>query len=593
MDGRDARTIWWALGAALLFWLAALAFLPHDPRRPEIAYTALRDYLAAGEVARLEIQGQRVTASLRRGDSLDVVTTLPPVQDVSFWSLVKEHRTEVWVRPEAGRWWLDLALVAVPILLLVLLLTRVGGRTDSQPNAFSFGQSRARLWNAERPSVTFADVAGVDEAKEELREIVEYLKTPERFHRLGARVPRGVLLAGPPGTGKTLLARAAAGEAQVPFFSICATEFVEMFVGVGSSRVRDLFEKAKARSPALIFIDELDAVGRRRGNFIGNVNDEREQTLNQLLAEMDGFEPRTEVIVLAATNRADVLDPAILRPGRFDRRVVVGLPDRTGREAILAIHLKSVPAEPGVDIATLAGSTAGFSGADLANLVNEAALMAAKAGLEHVTARELDQARDKAIMGVRRNVRLSADERRIVAYHEAGHALVAHYLPGADPLHKVTIIPHGMALGATQLLPDADRHNLPRGYLLDRLAVMVGGRVAEELAFGDVTTGAENDLREMAQVARAMVTRWRMTDEPGLMAISPEGDEAYGPYGRQYSDQTAALIDREVRRLGEEAISRARAVLTRHRLKLDRLADTLLEQEVVLRPDIERIAADL
>jgi len=590
VEDRAARSIWWALAIALLGWIAIAAVFPSEGPRREVAYTAFRDQLESGNVSRIEIKGQRVVATLRQGDPREVATHLPPVADPRFWPMVRDSRADLWVRPEGSHWWLNMALLGLPILLAVFLLSRVGGRADSQPNAFSFGQSRARVWTAERPKVTFADVAGVEEAKDELKEIVEFLRTPERFHRLGARVPRGVLLAGPPGTGKTLLARAAAGEAQVPFFSICATEFVEMFVGVGASRVRDLFEKAKGRAPALIFIDELDAVGRRRGATFGNVNDEREQTLNQLLAEMDGFEPRTEVIVVAATNRADVLDPALLRPGRFDRRVVVGLPDRPGRQAILSIHLKSVPAAQDVDVAVLASTTAGFSGADLANLVNEAALIAAKADQDRVGPRELELARDKVIMGVRRSLRLSEEERRVVAYHEAGHALVAFHLPGADPLHKVTIAPHGQALGATQLLPDADRQNLSRGYLLDRLAVAVAGRVSEDLVFGEVTTGAENDLQEMAKMARAMVTRWRMTDEPGLMAIATDSDEMV--LGRAYSDQTASLVDQEVRRLGEEALQRARTVLERHRGQLDRLAAALLAREVVHRAEIELIVAE-
>ncbi len=592
MEDRAARSIWWALGLALLGWIALAAVFPSEPPRREIAYSALRSQLEAGNVTRIELKGTRVAASLRSGDPREVAANLPAVEDPRFWPLVHQTKAEVWVRPDGGRWWFDLALLGFPILLAVVLLSRMGGRPDGQPNAFSFGQSRARVWASEKPRITFADVAGVDEAKDELKEIVEFLRSPERFHRLGARVPRGILLTGPPGTGKTMLARAAAGEAQVPFFSVCATEFVEMFVGVGASRVRDLFEKAKARGPTVIFIDELDAVGRRRGAYVGNVNDEREQTLNQLLAEMDGFEQRTEVIVLAATNRPDVLDPALLRPGRFDRRVLVGLPDRAGREAILGIHLKSVPVGPDLEVTSLAASTAGFSGADLANLVNEAALIAAKAGLDRVSASELDLARDKVIMGVRRASRLSDAERRVVAYHEAGHALVAFHLPGADPIHKVTIAPHGVALGATQLLPEGDRQNLPRGYLLDRLAVMVAGRVAEDLAFGEITTGAENDLREMAQVARAMVTRWRMTDEPGLMAVLSESDDPYGGAVRPFSDHTAALIDQEVQKLGDEAIGRAKVVLTLHRSELDRLASALLAKEVVHRAELERIVAE-
>jgi cell division protease FtsH len=481
----------------------------------------------------------------------------------------------------------------LPLLLLVLLMVWMGRQmTQGQAGVFSFGRSKARRYTGDRTEVTFEDVAGADEAKAELQEVVDFLRHPQKYHDIGARIPRGVLLVGPPGTGKTLMARAVAGEAGVPFFSISASEFVEMFVGVGASRVRDLFEQAKAAAPAIIFIDELDAVGRRRGAGVGTVNDEREQTLNQLLVEMDGFDERHEVIILAATNRPDVLDPALLRPGRFDRQVAVTLPDRQGREGILRIHTRHLPLAPDVDLGLLARTTTGFSGADLANLCNEAALNAARHNHKQVTLADFEEAVDKILLGGVRPLLLDSHERRVVAYHEAGHALVAWLTPAADPVHKVTIIPRGRALGVTEQLPGEDHYNYSREYLLARLAVMLGGRTAEEIALSDVTTGAENDLVEATRLARRMVTRWGMGNL-GLVAFQADEEQPFLGYelaqGRDYSEATAARIDQEVQRLLEERHETVRSLLTDAREQLDRLVETLLQEETVDRDTLVRV----
>jgi cell division protease FtsH len=455
---------------------------------------------------------------------------------------------------------------------------------QSQAGIFGFGQSRARRHEGQHSEVTFEDVAGADEAKEELQEIVEFLRMPQRYHDIGAHIPRGVLLVGPPGTGKTLMARAVAGEANVPFFNLSASEFVEMFVGVGASRVRDLFEQAKASAPAIVFIDEMDAVGRRRGAGLGAVNDEREQTLNQLLVEMDGFDERHEVIILAATNRPDVLDPALLRPGRFDRQVTIPLPDRRGREGILRIHTRALRLAADVDLGLLAQTTTGFSGADLANLCNEAALLAARRSQDGVAMAEFEDAVDKVLLGGVRPLFLDDHDRRIIAYHESGHALVAWMTPATDPVHKVTIIPRGQALGVTEQLPGEDRYNYSRQSLLARLEVMLGGRAAEEIAIGDITTGAEKDLVEATRLARRMVTRWGM-GSVGLAAFQADEEQPFLGYelaqGRDYSEDTAAQIDQDVQRLLEECHQAARGLLSGARELLDRLVDALLREETI------------
>jgi len=477
-------------------------------------------------------------------------------------------------------------------LLIGFFWWMAGKSSRAQSGMFGFGRMRARRYSSEQPRITFADVAGADEAKAELQEEVDFLTNPGKYHELGARIPKGVLLVGPPGTGKTLMARAVAGEAAVPFFSINASEFVEMFVGVGASRVRDLFRQAKEAAPAILFIDELDAVGRRRGAGVGTVNDEREQTLNQLLGELDGFDPRQEVIILAATNRPDVLDPALLRPGRFDRQVVVGLPDRRGREEILRIHVRKLRLTDDVNFPTLAGMTIGLSGADLANLCNEAALAAARHQGRAVTMADFEEAHDKIRLGAAHPQLIDPKERRLVAYHEAGHAIVAWFTPEADPVQKVTIVPHGQALGVTAQVPGEDRHNLSQSYLHARLAVMLGGRTAEELVFGDVTTGAENDLLEATRLAHRMVTRWGMS-RLGLVAFRSDEQQPFLGYELSqrpdYSDATAAQIDAEVRRLLEQSHEQVQRLLTDSRDDLDLLVGALLDEETVSLDQLTRL----
>jgi cell division protease FtsH len=479
-------------------------------------------------------------------------------------------------------------LQALPLLFLIGLFY-IGSRAarQQQQGIFGFGRSQAKLYTEERPHTTFADVAGVDSAKEELKEIVDFLRDPGMYHRLGARIPKGVLLVGPPGTGKTLLARAVAGEANVAFFSISATEFVEMFVGVGASRVRDLFERAKGAAPAIVFVDEIDAIGGSRGGRgpIAGVNDEREQTLNQLLVSMDGFEPNEAVIVLGATNRPDVLDPALLRPGRFDREVVVDPPDRKGREAILKIHTRDIPLASSVDLRALARATPGMSGADLANLANEAALTAARNHHTEVTQTDFEQALDRITLGSVGTPLLNPEERRTVAYHEAGHAIVAFLLPNVDPVQRITITPRGRSLGVTQFLPLDDRRNYRRDYLLNRMAVGLGGRAAEEVVFDDITSGAQNDIQMVTNIARTMVTELGMVDEFGPTYLGgssqdPSGRPTYNPWEpKEYSDETAAHIDQAVRDLVDAAHRRALDILRDNREALDAVAQALIKDE--------------
>jgi cell division protease FtsH len=526
---------------------------------------------------------------------------LPPTGDPNLLPLLEQKGVEVSAEPVQPSWWQTALSWIVNLLPVVLLLyfafmswRGMRQMQDLQGGGlFGFGRSRAKLYTQERPTTTFADVAGVEEAKAELREVIDFLRDPQRFLRIGAHIPKGVLLVGPPGTGKTLLARAVAGEAGVPFFSCSATDFVELFVGIGASRVRDLFAQARKQAPCIIFIDEIDAIGRARsGAATLASNDEREHTLEQLLVEMDGFEPHEAIVVLAATNRPDVLDPALLRPGRFDRQVVVDRPERRGREAILRIHTRQVPLAPDVDLDELARSTPGFSGADLANLVNEAALAAARRGKSLVDRQDFQEALDKLLLGGKREALVDERERRVVAYHEAGHALVAAVLPDVDPLYKVTIVPRGRSLGVTQFLPEDDRHNYARSYLLQRLAVALGGRTAEEVALGEVTSGAENDLKEATRLARRMVTEWGMGESTGLVAydLHEYGDfletPAFDAHQRPYAEATAQRVDAEVARLIEEAHQQARAVLTTHRAALDRLAEALLREEVLEREQV-------
>jgi cell division protease FtsH len=569
----------------------------------QVPYSFFRYQVVNGNVRSVVMRGVEVAGDFRQavrypdagspeaGQVAPVVTarfttTLPPVEDSDLIRLLSENNVTIIATDPSPSTLFVLLLNWGPLILIGLLLFWSFSRArQQQSGVFGFGQSRARQYNEEHPQVTFADVAGEEGAKAELTEMVDFLKDPDKYIRLGARIPRGVLLIGPPGTGKTLLARAVAGEAKVPFFSLSASEFVEMFVGVGASRVRDLFTKAKAAAPAIVFIDELDAVGRQRGAGLGGGNDEREQTLNQLLVEMDGFDQRETIIVMAATNRPDVLDPALLRPGRFDRQVTVDLPDRAGREAILKVHTRDIPLSRDVELDKLAAATIGFSGADLENLANEAALSAARNKRDKVTMRDFELALDRIILGSERPPLSNEHERKVVAYHEAGHALVSTLTPESDPVLKVTIVPRGRALGVTQSLPTDDRRNYSKEYLMARLYVLMGGRSAEEVVFNQITTGAENDLRVATALARSMVAQWGMNEELGPLNFGDNDRQPFLGYSlampRNYSEETASLIDKETKRLVEQAHQYARQLLREHRDKLDRLANELLESEIV------------
>ncbi|MBX5479049.1 MAG: ATP-dependent zinc metalloprotease FtsH [Pyrinomonas methylaliphatogenes] len=505
-------------------------------------------------------------------------------------------RVEEEVSGNSAIW--TMVLYWAPLIFLIAIWIFMMRQIQAGGNkALSFGKARAKLLNNQQKRVTFKDVAGVDEAKEELQEIIEFLKEPQKFQKLGGRIPKGVLMVGPPGTGKTLLARAVAGEANVPFFSISGSDFVEMFVGVGASRVRDLFEQGKKNAPCIIFIDEIDAVGRHRGAGLGGGHDEREQTLNQLLVEMDGFESNDGVIIMASTNRPDVLDPALLRPGRFDRRVVVSRPDVRGREGILKVHTRKIPLGDDVDISVIARGTPGFTGADLANLVNEAALNAARNNRKVVTMADFELAKDKVLMGAeRRSMVISNEEKRVTAYHEAGHALVGLKVPNADPVHKVTIIPRGMALGVTQQLPEGDRHNYTKEYLLGQIAILMGGRVAEEVFLGSITTGAANDLERATELARAMVCEYGMSDLGPLTFGKREEQIFLGreiAQHRDFSEDTAIKIDQEVKKIITEQYERAKKIILENREAMIRLSEALLERETLDAVQIRRIVAGL
>ena len=561
-----------------------------------VSYTTFVEQVNANNVKSVTITDYTVTGAFASPvpsadgttKSTQFTTTVPQFGNDELITFLQQHNVAITVQPSSSGgtdFLLNILLFFGPIALMILLFWWMSRRvTRTQSGIFSFGKSKARLYMGGKTQTTFADVAGVDEAKAELVEIVEFLKDPTRFQQLGGKIPRGILLVGPPGAGKTLLAKAVAGEANVPFFSMSASEFVEMFVGVGASRVRDLFATAKKSAPCIIFVDELDAVGRERGAGLGGGNDEREQTLNQVLVEMDGFDPHEAIIVLAATNRPDVLNSALLRPGRFDRQIVVDRPDRAGREAILRVHTRLVPLAPDVQLNVIAASTVGMVGADLANLVNEAALIAARHNLTQVTQTCLEEALDRIMMGAERPLVLSEEERRVIAYHESGHTLVAMLTPEADPVHKVTIVPRGQALGATQMMPIDDRHNYPRNYLLARLAVGLGGRAAEELEIGEITTGAENDLQEVTELAREMVTRWGMSSRIGTVFLGGEqevflGREVGLRERQSYSEHTATLIDEEVQQLIAERYQYAQHLLSEHQEELERVAHALLERE--------------
>ena len=543
-----------------------------------------------------EITGELKTSNL--GNGRDKFRTYAP-EYPELTKKLHEKGVQIQAKPETTSPWAALLYSWAPILLMIGFWIFIMRQMQSGGNkALSFGKSRAKLSSSSQKKVTFKDVSGVDEAKEELQEIIEFLKEPQKFQKLGGRIPKGVLLMGPPGTGKTLLARAGAGEANVPFFSISGSDFVEMFVGVGASRVRDLFEQGKKNAPCIVFIDEIDAVGRHRGAGLGGGHDEREQTLNQLLVEMDGFESNEGVILVAATNRPDVLDPALLRPGRFDRRIVVNRPDVKGREGILAVHTKKIPLADDVNIHVLARGSSGFSGADLANLVNEAALNAARYNQKVVRMLDFEFAKDKVMMGSeRRSMIINDEEKKVTAVHEAGHALLAVLLPHADPVHKVTIIPRGMALGLTQQLPIDEKHNYSREYLNDRIAILLGGRIAEEITMNSLTTGAGNDLERGTEMARQMVCEWGMSDEMGPLTFGKKEEQIF--LGREiaqhqdYSEDTALRIDQEVKRFVTSNYKRAHELLTAHKSKLEQIAEALLTREVLDAEQVKRLAAGL
>ncbi len=584
----------WALILVVVLYLVLPLYHQKTPRE-EIAYSDFLDKARAGLVTQVTVSDDAVSGQLKDGRSF---RTYIPSGDTSYLDLLRSKGVTITVEPRSrSTLWPNLLTTMLPFLVLVGLWMLMLRQAQSGSNqAMSFGKSRARLHTETKTRVTFDDVAGVDEAKEELEEIIEFLRHPKKFQALGAKIPRGVLLVGPPGSGKTLLAKAIAGEAGVPFFSISGSEFVEMFVGVGASRVRDLFEQAKKSAPCLVFIDEIDAVGRQRGAGLGGGHDEREQTLNQLLVEMDGFDPNAGIIVIAATNRPDILDPALLRPGRFDRRIVVDNPDAKGRRAILEVHVRGKPLAEDVNLEVLARRTPGFSGADLANMVNEAALLAARRGKKRISRSEFDEAIERVIAGPQRKSRiLSPKERELTAYHEAGHALLGKLLPHANPPHKVTILPRGMALGYVLPLPQEEKYTLTRGEILANITAMLGGRVAEEIVFGEITTGAANDFEKATELARKMVTEFGMSDKLGPLTLGTK----HGPVflgrdlveSRNYSDEIAYEIDKEVRRIIDECYSRARAVLLEHKPALERVAQALLERESLEGEELDALLA--
>src|SRR3984893_13700026 len=564
------------------------------PARADISYSPLKTEIVQGQDAQGDLTHSIAGTNGVSNTQFD--TTVPAnvgLTDPSLITLLDQQKVPYSFKQDTGGLGSLLISVLPFVVLIAIWIWFMRRSGQAAQGIFSFGRSRARMQEPGTPKTTFHDVAGVEQAQFELQEMVDFLRDPGKFQKLGGRMPKGVLLIGPPGTGKTLLARAIAGEAGGPFFSISASEFVEMFVGVGASRVRSLFEDAKKHSPSVIFVDELDAVGRQRGAGLGGGNDEREQTLNQLLVEMDGFDQREGVVVVAASNRADVLDPALLRPGRFDRRVVVDRPDRRGRAAILKVHTRSVPLADDVDLEIIARSTPGLVGADLANLVNEAALHASRTNRTSVAMQDFEESFDRVVLGSERKIYLSEAERRVIAYHESGHALVAWYQPQSDPVHKITIVPRGMALGVTQSIPTDDRHNLSEEYLEARIAMALGGRAAEQLGLGSITTGAQNDLETATELARHMVVSWGMSKKMGLFSFddSPQavflGRELAG--SPHVSQRTAAIIDEEVTRMLTEGYQTAESILTANRAKLDTLAAALLQEEVLDEDQIARL----
>ncbi|MEK6533876.1 MAG: ATP-dependent zinc metalloprotease FtsH [Nitrospira sp.] len=592
MNSRVKNLLFWVVVGLFMILLFNLFSVPTHAPEEDVIFSDFMAKIEKGDVEKAIIKGNHISSVLK--DKTRIRTFSPDYPDLV--KVLREKDVQIEVKPpEESPWYITFLVTWGPFILFLGLWfflmrqMQVGGN-----KALSFGKSRARMLTEDRKKVTFSDVAGIEEAKEEVLEIIEFLRDPRKFQKLGGRIPKGVLIVGPPGTGKTLLAKAIAGEAGVPFFSISGSDFVEMFVGVGASRVRDLFEQGKKHAPCIIFIDEIDAVGRLRGAGLGGGHDEREQTLNQLLVEMDGFDTTEGVILIAATNRPDVLDPALLRPGRFDRQVVVNRPDLRGRSEILKVHTKKVPVAANVELEKIARGTPGFSGADLENLVNEAALWAARQNKKEVEVVDFEMAKDKVLMGAeRKSMMLTDEEKRTTAYHEAGHALMAKLLPGTDPVHKVTIIPRGRALGVTMQLPTDDRHNYSKDFLYNNLAILMGGRVAEELVLNHVTTGAGNDIERATDLARKMVCEWGMSEKLGPLTFGRKEEEIF--LGREiatkrdFSDQIALDIDLEIRRLVTENYERAKRILTENMVSLKALAEALLEKEVLDAPEIDAI----
>ena len=591
----------------MLLWLVIAAVLlsvfnnfSGQGKAQELSYSA---FIAELQSNRLEkVVFDRLIISAERKDGSSFETIRPMIEDPYLISELDEHNVEVvGTREETASIWQQLLVASFPILLILAVfmffMRQMQGGGGGRGGPMSFGKSKAKLLGEDQITTTFADVAGVDEAKEDVQELVEFLRDPSKFQKLGGRIPRGVLMVGQPGTGKTLLAKAIAGEAKVPFFSISGSDFVEMFVGVGASRVRDMFDQAKKQSPCIIFIDEIDAVGRHRGAGLGGGHDEREQTLNQLLVEMDGFDGNDGVIVIAATNRPDVLDPALLRPGRFDRQVTVGLPDIRGREQILKVHMRKVPLAENVEASKIARGTPGFSGADLANLVNEAALFAARAGVRTVGMQQFELAKDKIMMGAeRRSMVMSEKEKLNTAYHEAGHAIVGRLMPEHDPVYKVSIIPRGRALGVTMFLPEEDRYSHSRRHIISQITSLFGGRVAEEMTLGKdgITTGASNDIQRATEIARNMVTKWGLSDTMGPLMYDEGGEEVFlgrtaAQPSKAMSDETALAIDKEVRSIIDDCYEKARQLLEEHRPKMDMMAEALMQYETIDSEQIDSI----
>ena len=600
MNDMAKNLILWLIIAAVLVTVMNNFSSPNEPQT--LNYSDFIQQVKEGKVERVTVDGAVITGKRTDGDNFKTVR--PAIADNGLIGDLVDNRVVVeGKQPEQQSIWTQLLVASFPILVIIAVfmffMRQMQGGAGGKGGPMSFGKSKARLLSEDQVKTTLADVAGCDEAKEEVGELVEFLRDPGKFQRLGGRIPRGVLMVGPPGTGKTLLAKAIAGEAKVPFFTISGSDFVEMFVGVGASRVRDMFEQAKKHAPCIIFIDEIDAVGRHRGAGMGGGHDEREQTLNQLLVEMDGFEMNDGIIVIAATNRPDVLDPALLRPGRFDRQVVVGLPDIRGREQILKVHMRKVPMGDDVAPAVIARGTPGFSGADLANLVNEASLFAARTGKRIVEMKEFELAKDKIMMGAeRKSMVMSEKEKQNTAYHEAGHAIVGRVVPEHDPVYKVSIIPRGRALGVTMFLPEEDRYSLSKRALISQICSLYGGRIAEEmtLGFDGVTTGASNDIMRASQIARNMVTKWGLSEKLGPLMYAEEEGEVFlgrggGGQSASFSGETAKLIDSEVRSIIDQCYGTAKQILTDNRDKLDAMADALMKYETIDADQIDDIMA--